>query len=196
VKRFESNHDSRATKLGLAAVATLAIVASSAPAHAQFNPAAERCTFEAPTSFYGWQSDVRTAGRLTLQWSPVTGEIFDYKWYFDPYAARPVPATSPSEVCWDPALERAKHEGEARIYSKLNQECAAWNKVTKTPASSSHFVAATLETYLRGGLSASNHMIHAQMNPAYGGNAEWHFSGILEQTGTSWISAGGKVTCR
>lgn len=176
---------------GMGGVIGLALL-TGAPAHAQFDPTAARCTFDAPTSWYGRFSEVRTAGRLRLQWSPSTGRILDYTWYFDPFATRPVAATPANAACWDPAVERAKHEGPERLYSTLDP--TGLNQVTKTTASSSHFVHASVKSHVFG-TTLTGHQIHAQMNPAGGADPRWNFSGILEQTGSGWIAAGGVVSC-
>jgi hypothetical protein len=179
---------------GSAVVAAAGLLLAGASAHAQYHPDAKSCTFDAPASVYGWGSDVKPAGRLLLVWSPSTKAILEYRWYFDPYVGGPFGATPPPPVCWDPAVERTRHEGEARLYSLLDQ-AAGPNEVSKTPASSSHFVHASVRTMLGDG-DNPGHKIHAQMHPSRGGDALWHFSGILEQTGTGWIAAGGPVTCR
>lgn len=136
-----------------------------------FDPTSDRCRFYAARSDYGYELEgPEPGGALVIEWNPGDGTVFRYDWY----------------------LARANPTGP---YSSLSVPARFPPKLTRHLDLGPWVLSAPVDSHTPTG-SLGGRLITAVMFPRHGGDAEWHFAGINEETASAYISATGTVHCK
>lgn len=148
------------------------------PAEAQYDQGAERCVFDARASKYGYlDAPVKNGGQLYIEWEPESGELLAYRWFFDPDA--------------EPNTDSSVINQPKNLYS----EFVKWEQAYMSPWIPERPALVFDATVMSRFHDVRNH-IHARLFFAAGASSpEWHFAGLLQQSGTGWITAAGEVHC-
>lgn len=155
--------------------ATFIGMASDMPARAQYDPTADLCVFETPQSHWTHNNASYVAGRLIIAWSPGNETVSKYEWYFDSY---------------DKSASPEHHNNN--LYNSLGKEAS---RIRQNP----NYTTALTLSPVRITTTGQNlrHMVFGTLHPlGYARSPEWTYSGMLVQTGTSAITATGKISCR